>query len=139
MTGIPIVNQGRFSRSRLLIVDFLETTADTLATIFSQEDFEVRRCYTAEAALDAAETWQPHLLISDIILSGMNGLDLAKRLIARYPECSVILFSGQVSPEIIAEALSLKYVFFKKPVHPSVLINEVHALLPNENQRIRTR
>ena len=139
MTGIPIVNQRSSSRSRLLIVDFLETTADSLATIFSQEDYEVRRCYTAEAALDVAETWQPHILISDIIMSGMNGLDLAKRLTARYAECGVILFSGQVSAEVIAEALSLKYVFFKKPVHPSVLINQVHALLANEKQRPPTR
>lgn len=138
MTSIPIVDQKSFLRSRLLIVDFLEATADSLATIFSQEDYEVRREYSAEAALAAAETWQPEVLISDIVMSGMSGLDLAKKLTARYPDCSVILFSGQVSTEIVAEALSLQYVFFNKPVHPSVLINEVHALLTNQKQRTRS-
>jgi DNA-binding response OmpR family regulator len=135
MTVIPIAGKESPSPSKLLIVDSLGITADSLAIIFSKEGYEVRREYAAETALKVAETWQPDVLISEIILSGMSGLDFAKKLTARYPDCSIILHSGQVSGVVVAEALSLNYLFFPKPMHPSVLIDRVHALLSSKRER----
>lgn len=114
---------------RVLIVDFWQVTADTLEIIFTQRGYVVRATYTAEDALTLAEGWQPDLLISDIVMSDMNGLELAKRLTRLYPNCRVILFSGQVAPELILEARALGFEFFDKPVNPAILLDKAASLL----------
>jgi CheY-like chemotaxis protein len=117
------------SRKRVLIVDFWQVTADTLETIFRQNGYDVRAAYSAEDALVIAEAWQPDVLISDIIMRDMNGLDLAKRLTALYPDCRVILISGQVRPEIPVEARALGFEYFDKPINPVILLKQAAALL----------
>ena len=130
MLIVPFAEREVCAPQRLLIVDHLASTADSLAKIFSQQGYEVKRAYSAEDALKVVESWQPDVLISDIIMTGMNGLELAKELTRRIPHCRVILFSGQVSDLIAAEALSLGFSFFHKPVSPSVLIHNVRSLSP---------
>ena len=115
------------SRKRVLIVDFWQVTADTLETIFRQNGYDVRAAYSAEDALVIAEAWQPDVLISDIIMRDMNGLDLAKRLTALYPDCRVILISGQVRPEIPVEAIALGFEYFDKPINPVILLKQAAA------------
>jgi DNA-binding NtrC family response regulator len=117
---------------RVLIVDFWEVTANTLEIVFTQSGYVARATYSAEDALTIAEAWQPDILISDIIMRDMNGLDLAKRLTALYPNCRVILFSGQVVPEIPMEARALGFEFFDKPVNPAILLDKAASLLDRD-------
>jgi DNA-binding response OmpR family regulator len=72
---------------RVLFVDDERLIADTLAIIFSSQGYETRAVYCAEQALELISDWLPHLAIIDVQLPGMNGIDLAIRLKAEYPDC----------------------------------------------------
>jgi two-component system response regulator RstA len=114
---------------RLLVVDCDAVTGLTLKLIFEQEGYEVRTCRSVDEAMKIAETWQPDILIAAMILGGINGLELAKRVVARYPQCHAILLAAQVGTELVTAARLLGFGFYDKPVHPTVLIEEVRVLL----------
>jgi CheY-like chemotaxis protein len=81
---------------RVLIVDDERLIADTLALILTRHGFETTAVYSGEAAVEAAATVQPDVVITDVIMDGMNGIEVATRLCALHPGCRVILFSGQL-------------------------------------------
>ena len=84
--------------------------ADTFAIIFSNEGYEARAVYSAEQALELISDWLPNLAVIDVRLPGMNGIDLAIRLRADYPDCRLSLFSGQASTADLLE-LAPKWSF----------------------------
>jgi len=111
---------------RLLIVDDERVIADTLATIFTQASYETRAAYSAEEALALIEGWTPGLALIDVVLPGMNGIDLAIRLKAELPGLRLTLISGQaVTTGLLEHARRDGYDLdiVAKPVHPSTLLN----------------
>ena len=112
-------------------------------TILVAEDDEMLRTllgialescgYTVLAAAGGAEALQlaelhdgaVQLLISDVVMRGMDGFELADRLVAIHPELRVLLLSGYpVDPELHGDV-----AFLQKPFRPSVLVARVRALL----------
>jgi CheY-like chemotaxis protein len=83
--------------SRILIVDDEQIFADTLAQIFRNEGYDCRSVYSAEQAIETLAEWEPELTIVDVMLPGMNGIDLAILLKANYPNLAVMMISGQVA------------------------------------------
>jgi len=112
--------------TRLLIVDDERVIADTLATIFAQAGYETRAVYSAEEALALIDGWVPNLALLDVVLPGMNGIDLAIRLKAEVPGCGLTLFSGHFATSGLLESArrnghTLNVI--PKPIHPTELLN----------------
>lgn len=64
-------------------------------------------------------------------MPGMNGIELAIRLAERYPECKVLLFSGQAATahlHVDAKARGHDFDLLTKPVHPQELLARIEAL-----------
>lgn len=61
----------------ILIVDDEKVIADTLALILNAIGYESKAVYSGEAALETAERFKPDILISDVIMGGINGVDVA--------------------------------------------------------------
>ena len=78
---------------RVLIVDDESTIADTLGLIFSRDGFDARTAYSAEHATEITTAWIPNLILIDVVLPGMNGIDLAIRIRDQFPACHTLLFS----------------------------------------------
>jgi DNA-binding response OmpR family regulator len=79
----------------------------------------------------------PELLISDVVLPGMSGIDLAIALKRIYPDCRIILFSGQeATSDLLASANSRGHHFslLKKPIHPTELLARVTECLASRRQ-----
>ena len=117
---------------RVLIVDDEKLIAITLKQIFSGKGYEVRTAASAEQALQTMHAWVPDLAVLDVALPGMNGIDLALHLKARWPGCRLLLISGA------PEALALvdggfwgghRPELLAKPVHPDYLLDRVAGLL----------
>jgi PAS domain S-box-containing protein len=71
------------SQLRVLVVDDNVDAAESIAMLLSLEGYEVRSVHAAQEALDAAQSFQPHLVLLDIGLPGMDGYEVARRLRAQ--------------------------------------------------------
>jgi DNA-binding response OmpR family regulator len=90
MTGA----QANVIKARVLVVDDEEVIADTLALILKHHGFEASAVYSGEAAIRIAMFIRPDLLISDLTMPGVDGIDTAARILALLPNCKVIIHSG---------------------------------------------
>ena len=117
---------------RILIVDDEPVIANTLAEILSREGFESRAVYSGEEAIAIAEMFLPHAMISDVIMSGINGIQAAIEIRDRIPLCRILLFSANVMvADVLLEhsGLSLAFEILNKPVHPTELLAKLRAML----------
>ena len=115
-------------KSRVLIVDDEHNIADTLVMVFKIKGHEAMAAYSAESAVEAVESFEPDIVLSDVIMGKMTGVDLAIYLSRARPECKVVLFSGQTATApLLAEASRKGHDFrlLAKPLHPERLIEEV--------------
>lgn len=107
------------------VVDDETLIASTLATILNASGFDAKAFTDPLAALKAAETHEPEFLISDVMMPKLNGIDLGVQFKAIYPECRVLLFSGQAATsDLLSHARSKGHDFqlLEKPVHPKDLL-----------------
>jgi DNA-binding response OmpR family regulator len=117
---------------RILVVEDEKVVADSLAQILSVHDYVVRTAYSAEDAIDALSDWRPDLAILDVMLPKMNGIELAVVLKANYPDCRILLFSGQPSVDELLEKAKVEGHVFEilaKPVPPAFMLSRVSNLL----------
>jgi len=112
------------------VADDERVIADTLAMILNQSGFEARAVYSGEKALELAETYRPDMLISDVIMADLNGIDAAIRIRALLPGIKVLLFSGQAATADLLEkarAEGHEFDILAKPVHPQDLLNKLRG------------
>ena len=84
-------------KPKVLVADDERVIADTLAIILNQSGFEATAVYNGEKAVEAARTLKPDMLISDVIMTDMNGIDAAITIRTMLPKCKILLFSGQAA------------------------------------------
>jgi DNA-binding NtrC family response regulator len=116
---------------RVYVVDDEKMIAGTLALILNQSGFAASAFDNPREALTAAAfAPPPDLLISDIVMPGMTGIELGIRFLQIYPRCKVLLFSGQpATSDQLETARGRGYEFevLLKPVHPADLLVMVRA------------
>jgi len=113
------------TKPKVLVADDERVIADTLAMILNQSGFEARAVYSGEGALELAHDFKPNMLISDVIMADLNGIDAAIRIRALLPEIKILLFSGQAATaDLLEKARTEGYEFeiLAKPVHPQDLL-----------------
>jgi two-component system alkaline phosphatase synthesis response regulator PhoP len=79
----------------ILVVEDDETLAMGLTSALEHERFTVTHCDSGEAALDAIEDDVPDVLVLDVMLPGMDGLSVLKRVKADHPELPIILLTAR--------------------------------------------
>src|SRR5947207_10230117 len=107
-------------KRKVLVVDDERVIADTLAIILNQNGFDASAVYTGTAAVDRARETKPDLIISDVIMPDMNGIEAAIRIRQILPSCKILLFSGQAATaDLLENARTQRHAFeiLAKPVH----------------------
>ena len=130
LNSMTTSNKGH--RLLILVVDDEPIIADTIAKILEQQRFSALAAYDGETAIEIALLNPPQLVVSDVMMPGMNGIELGMKIRRMFPDCSVILSSGQsASSNLLMAALSAgnHFVFLEKPVHPKVLLKHVKESL----------
>jgi len=120
------------SKLKVLIADDEHVIADTLAAILNQGGFEARAVYTSAGAQETARDFQPDVLISDVIMDGVDGIEAAIRIKAVLPDVRVFLLSGQTATAEMLEkrnAAGHGFEILNKPLHPRDLINRLRECL----------
>ncbi|HWR58832.1 MAG TPA: response regulator [Thermodesulfovibrionales bacterium] len=128
---------------RLLIVEDEETLCDSLKRVLTRESYVVDTAGSAEAALKILKDGSYDLIITDIILPGITGIELLKKIKDDLPEQIVIITTAYASLETAVEALRTgAYDYVVKPVmHEEIKQIVKNALtqmaLQSENTRLR--
>jgi CheY-like chemotaxis protein len=117
-------------KPKVLVADDEQVIADTLAMILNQSGFHARAVYSGEKALELAGTFAPDMLITDVIMADLNGIDAAIQMRAMLPQIKILLFSGQAATaDLLEKARAQGYEFeiLAKPVHPQDLLSKMRA------------
>jgi len=112
-------------KPKILVIDDERVIADTLVIILNRNGFEATAAYSGEAAVGLAQTLQPEMVISDVIMNDMNGIDAAIQIRSMLPQCKILLFSGQAATaDLLEKARNQGHEFeiLAKPVHPQDLL-----------------
>jgi CheY-like chemotaxis protein len=119
-------------RLDILVVDDEPVIADTLSTILSRSGYCTRPAYDGRSALEIARVLRPALVISDVVMPGMTGIELALALEALLPKCKILLFSGQAATvDLLLQAREMEHNFaiLNKPIHPSDMLRRVSQMV----------
>jgi DNA-binding NtrC family response regulator len=81
---------------QILVVDDEKVISDTLAMILRLNGFAATSFTSPLEALNSTPSSAPDLLLSDVVMPELSGIDLAIKFKERYPGCKILLFSGQV-------------------------------------------
>ena len=111
---------------KIIVVDDEPVIADTLVNILNGEGYNAISTSDGKSAIEWAIKFEPDVVVTDVVMPGLSGIDTAKAILSQIPKCRIILFSGQAaSVDLLAEAGSEGYSFevLAKPVDPDLLMN----------------
>jgi len=114
---------------RVLVADDERIIADTIAVILTNNGFETTAVYSGELAVEAARILAPDVLIADVVMAGMNGIEAATLIQGNLPACKVILLSG--NPDAgnwLGRSDRYRFEILIKPIHPTVLLDSVASM-----------
>lgn len=117
-------------KPKVLVVDDERIIADTLAMILNQSGFEARAVYSGEKAVELAASFVPQMLITDVIMPDLNGIDAAIQIRMLLPTIKILLFSGQAATADLLEKARVQGYEFEilaKPVHPQDLLDKLRS------------
>jgi CheY-like chemotaxis protein len=113
-----------------MVLDDEHVIANTLAIILNHAGFEARAVFSGEQAIELLESFQPEMLIADVVMPGMTGIEAAIAIRNKLPKCNILLFSGQAATtELLERARTQGHEFeiLAKPVHPSDLLAKLRV------------
>ncbi len=119
------------SHPRVFIVDDEISIAKMMSVVLQINLFDAVPYADPQEALEAARVAPPEYLITDIMMRGMTGIELATLVRQELPACKILLFSGQPNaPELVKDARDAGYDFnfLQKPIHPTQLVAVIRSL-----------
>jgi len=121
------------TKAKILVVDDEENVCRNVQKILSNEDYDVSYALSADEALEQMAKESYSLLISDIIMPGMNGLEFLKLVKNQWPLTNVIMFTAYASTDTVVKAIRLGALdYIPKPFTPDELRLPVELILAGE-------
>lgn len=121
----------------ILAIEDSLVQAKKLEYIFSKNNLRFKICANAEDALQQIATEEPVIIVSDVIMPGMNGFELCK-LLKNSPftkHIPVVLLTSLQDPQDIIKGLQAGAdSFISKPYDEQFLLNRINHLLDNNQQ-----
>jgi CheY-like chemotaxis protein len=122
--------------AKILVVDDEPSIADSVAEIVRGAGYEVRAAYNGNEAVTTATGFNPNLLLTDVLMPGMNEFELALQVKHSHPSCRLVLFSGQAATAALAQRFGQEFTMrgytftlLPKPIHPAVLLEKLQESL----------
>ncbi len=120
---------GTGSSSRVLVVDDEPVLAGTVVNYLDRAGFDARAVHTGAEAVAVAREWAPDVVVLDIGLPGLDGLEVCRRL-RRFSTCYVIMLTARADEEDTLEGLSVGADdYMTKPFSVRELVARVQAQL----------
>lgn len=130
--------QGRSSEEgdtsvKIIVIDDESLIAETVVEILNEEGFQATSVSSGSSAIELAKTLRPAIVLSDVIMPGLNGIETGIKIREIVPECRVILFSGQAATVDLLEHAreqNQRFDILAKPIKPEHLIRVIRSNLP---------
>ena len=104
-------------RERILVVDDEVEVCNALEEFLSLKEYAVETALDGQTALKMVEDFKPHIVLLDIIMPGMGGMDVLKRIRDINPGIGVIMTTAVVDEEIAKSTIRLgAYDYITKPI-----------------------
>jgi DNA-binding response OmpR family regulator len=115
--------------ARVLVVDDEPIVRDVLSRYLSREGFEVETAADGQAALDAFEATRPELVVLDLMLPRVNGLEVFRRIRSRNGAAVIMLTArGEETDRVVGLELGADD-YIAKPFSPREVVARVRAVL----------
>ncbi len=118
------------TRPKVLVVDDERVIADTLTIILNQQGYDASAAYSGIEAVEMARQLRPNLIVSDVIMPDIDGIEAAITIRSFLPDCKILLFSGQAATADLLESAREKgheFEILAKPVHPQDLLAKLRG------------
>lgn len=118
------IGEGR----RIFVIDDEDTIADSLAEILKGHGFDAVPFYEGKDAIDSARERCPDIVLSDVIMPRLNGIETVLAIRQTCPAARIVLFSGQAGTADIlrqARADGHEFELLPKPLHPEQLLRQL--------------
>ena len=120
-------------KSRVLVVDDDRLVADTICLVYKANGFDSEARYSAAEGLERARSYEPDLMLCDVTMPDISGLELADSIAELLPETRLLLLSAYSSNAADVRAHSRRarrpLKLLSKPCRPDDLMRESRALL----------
>ncbi len=122
------------SKALVMIVDDEEGIRDTLSGIFEDEGYDTVTAASGEEAVPLAKETNPDIVLLDIWLTGMDGIETLKALRGFSPDLPVIIISGHASIELAVKATRIgAYDILEKPLSMEKVLLTVYRAIEKRN------
>ena len=114
----------------ILVVDDEPCITDTLVSILNQSGFEATGYYSAVDAVKDTRVLCPDILLSDVVMPKMDGIQLAVAVLGVCPTTRIVFMSGQAATADYLErarAQGYEFEFLPKPIEPEELLDHLRA------------
>ncbi len=128
---------------RVLVVDDEKGIREALKQLLEYEEIEVHTCAAGSEALRTYPEFRPHLVLLDVKMQGMDGLETLRQLRELDPHAQVVMISGHGTIQTAVEATQLgAYDFLEKPLDTDRILLTLrnalqHVDLASENVRLK--
>ncbi len=125
----------------ILVADDEPIVAHTLVQILESEGFEAMYVSDGAAAVRWSREARPDVLICDVIMPTLNGIEAAKQIRVLLPSTHIILFSGQAAATDLVNKAELeghRFELLAKPIKPEALLLVIRRLLGTEAAAVIT-
>jgi DNA-binding NtrC family response regulator len=124
------VEEGFMERVIILVVDDEEVIRNGIKRVLEGDRFEVETCSSGHKAIERLQEREYGLIITDLKMPGMDGIEVLKAVKALQPDIPVILITGFASIDTAVEAMkngATEYI--PKPFTPDILLEKVQTAL----------
>ncbi|HWN67332.1 MAG TPA: sigma-54 dependent transcriptional regulator, partial [Haliangium sp.] len=124
-------------KSRILVVDDEANARTALAELLREEGYDVETAADAFKAMGKIDTFAPHLVLTDLKMPGMDGIELMKKIRATEKDCAVIVMTAFGAVESAVEAMRAGAVdYLTKPINFDELLIMTERALEQERLRM---
>ena len=116
-------------RPRVIVADDEPVITQTIEHILNSQGFEAKGVLSGEDAVTLARNFAPDILVSDIRMGNLDGIQTAVRVRRIHSGCRVVLFSATVLDDTQLRKVRLMgFDFLRKPLHPLGLLTHLRML-----------
>jgi len=120
---------------RLLLVDDEEDFIRALSERLHMRDLAGQTAFSGEQALEFVSEEEPDVMVLDILMPGMDGMEVLRRVRSMYPQIQVIIHTGHGNDLDEVEAWNLGvFDYLKKPVDIDLLVERIKAAYLNKSE-----